>query len=304
LQDANESESFIAFISKYLDEKSGVMDEYVLRQIHIAFNPLKQIVLAQEESLNWITYALLQKEADASKCDIYRNLAEKQFTPELTLENICCLLEAKEAFNYDHAKEDKQILEKYEEELKTALAVYSNPLIKKHLHHHLGKTQRRMKNFEQAIEQFGQVLKIEPDCFPAYGQIMKCARKKDKYKSEYIDAAKKILEAIKNRNEKLPLRTALALISDLRSGDLREVYSDQKELCGLFKSLILKAAYDGMNQFYEAFVAFGDYMFLWRYMVPFLWFRTLSSFLFLWRLSYYFYFYGSVCELLEAIWRL
>jgi hypothetical protein len=103
------------------------------------------------------------------------------------------------------------------------------------------------------------VLKIEPDCFPAYGQIMKCARKKDKYKSEYIDAAKKILEAIKNRNEKLPLRTALALISDLRSGDLREVYSDQKELCGLFKSLILKAAYDGMNQFYEAFVAFVNF---------------------------------------------
>lgn len=258
LQGSDESDGFIEFISKYLDEKKGVMDEYILRQIHISFEPIKKIVLSRRECLNWITYALLQKETNSTKTEIYRTLAQEQFTSDLTLEQVCCLLEVKEAYNYDNDKEG-QILEKYEDELSKAIDVYSNPLIKKHLFHHLGKTQRRLKKIEKAIEQFDHVLEIEPDCFPAYGQIMKCAKKKNEYKSEYICAAKKILEAIKEKNDKLPLRTALALISDLRSGNLDEAGFDKLELCGLFKPLILNAAYEEMHQFYEALAAFMNF---------------------------------------------
>lgn len=258
LQCSDESVRFIEFISKYLDEKKGVMDEYVLRQIHISFESIKKIVLSQRESLNWITYALLQKETNSTKSEIYRTLAQKQFTPDLTLEQVCCLLEVKEAYNYDNKKEEG-IIQNYEAELNKALDVYSDSLIKKHLYHHLGKTQRRMGKTKEAIEQFCYVLKIEPDCFPAYGQIMKCARRKFEYKSDYNVAAKKIIEAIKEKNEKIPFRTALAFISDLRSGDLDEIYPNTEELCGLFKSIVLKAAYDGMYQFYEAFVAFVNF---------------------------------------------
>ena len=127
------------------------------------------------------------------------------------------------------------------------------------MYHHLGKTQRRLKKIKKAIEQFDHVLEIEPDCFPAYGQIMKCARRDAAYKSKCNESAKRIIEAIKEENEKLPLRTALALISDLRSCNLDEVYPDKKELCKLFKTLILKVSYDGMYQFYEAFVAFVNF---------------------------------------------
>lgn len=258
LQGSDESAGFIEYISKYLDEKKGVMDEYVLRQIHVSFEPIKKFVLSQNERLNWITYALLQKETNSTKTEIYRTLAEKQFTSDLTLEQVCCLLEVKEAYNYDNKKEEG-IIQNYEAELNKALDVYSDLLIKKHLYHHLGKTQRRIKKIEDAIKQFNQVLKIEPDCFPAYGQIMKCARKKNNYKSNFNAAAKEIIEAIKGKNEKLPFRTALAFISDLRSGDLDEIYPNKEELCGLFKSIVLKAAYDGMYQFYEAFVAFVNF---------------------------------------------
>lgn len=175
LQDNDDSEQFINFLSKYLDKNAGVVDEFILRQIHLSFDTLKSVVISKKEDLNWITYALLQKENDSPKSDIYRNLSTIKFSKDLSLEKLRCLLDVKEAAIYD-APDKEKVLSVFETELLEAIGLFKDKEILKHLYHHLGKTQRRLKKISEALIQFEREIDIDSENFPAYGQIVKCAR--------------------------------------------------------------------------------------------------------------------------------
>lgn len=253
LKDIDESDKYIAFISKYLNEKNGLIDEFILRQIHISYGNIKSIVISKTEELNWITYALLQKEYNNSKNEIYRTLYRNNFKKELTFEQIRCLLDAKESYIYDSEEQDYKVI--YESELKTALSLYEDKNILKLIYHHLGKNYRRQKKFKTAIEQFNEELKLDDNSYPAYGQIIKCARSDKTLFPLCTTAIEKIINAIKNNDDKLPIRIALAFIADLRS--FKDFVS--KENIADFEKIIIKASYEGMYQFYESFVSFINF---------------------------------------------
>ena len=254
LKEKDESEKYLDYLSKYLNDKSGLIDEYILRQIHLSFNSIKEIVLSQNEELNWITYALLQKEENESKKDIYRSLYLQSFSERLSFENIRCLLDVKEAYIYD-VSDNTNYKECYEGELLNALNLYSDKKVLKVIYHHLGKNYRRLGKFDPALQQFNKEIEIDNNSYPAYGQIIKCARKDKQLLPQCSSAINKIIDAIKNDDDKLPIRIALAFIADLRS------FKDfvTKENAEDFKKVIIKASYDGMYQFYEAFVSFINF---------------------------------------------
>ena len=254
LKEKDESEKYLDYLSKYLNDKNGLIDEYILRQIHLSFNYIKEIVLSHNEELNWITYALLQKEENESKKDIYRSLYSQSFSEKLSFENVRCLLDVKEAYIYD-SSDNTNYKECYEKELINALNLYSDKKILKVIYHHLGKYYRRQGKFGLALEQFNKELEIDNNSYPAYGQIIKCARTEKKLLPQCSSPINKIIDAIKNDDDKLPIRIALAFIADLRS------FKDfvTKENAEDFKKVIIKASYDGMYQFYEAFVSFINF---------------------------------------------
>ena len=254
LKEKDESEKYLDYLSKYLNDKSGLIDEYILRQIHLSFNSIKEIVLSQNEELNWITYALLQKEENESKKNIYRSLYLQSFSERLSFENIRCLLDVKEAYIYD-VSDNTNYIECYERELLNALNLYSDKKVLKVIYHHLGKNYRRLGKFDLALQQFNKEIEIDNNSYPAYGQIIKCARKDKQLLPQCSSAINKIIDAIKNDDDKLPIRIALAFIADLRS------FKDfvTKENAEDFKKVIIKASYDGMYQFYEAFVSFINF---------------------------------------------
>lgn len=254
LKETDESEKYLDYLSKYLDDKSGLIDEYILRQIHLSFNSIKEIVLKHNEELNWITYAILQKEENESKKDIYRSLYLHPFSERLSFENVRCLLDVKEAYIYD-SSDNTNYKECYEKELINALNLYSDKKILKVIYHHLGKYYRRQGKFGLALEQFNEELEIDNNSYPAYGQIIKCARTEKKLLPQCSTAINKILHAIKLADENLPIRIALAFIADLRS--FKEFVS--KDDANDFKKVIIKASFEGMYQFYEAFVSFINF---------------------------------------------
>ena len=255
LRDKDESKDFITFISKYLDNKSGLIDEYILRQIHLSYGEIKEIVIKEPEKLNWITYALLQKEENKDKKNIYRTLYTHKFTKGLSFEKIRCLLDIKEAYSYDAPDQDDYLMS-YEKELEKAMTIYyENDKALKLIYHHLGKNKRRQKKYIEAVDLFNKELKIDNHSFPAYEQIIKCAKSDRSLIKNSKTAIEQIISAIKGDDEQLPIRIALAFISDLRSFEDYVTIENADD----FKKIIIKASYDEMYQFYEAFVSFVNF---------------------------------------------
>lgn len=254
LKSSDESADYINYLSDYLNLNNGLMDENILRQIHISYKDIKDFNIRKQETLNWITYSLLQIENETTKKDIYRSLYKYTFESAFSIEKIRCLLEVKESYFYDNSK-NEDFLNAYEQELIRALGLYSEPEKKMYIYHHLGKTQRRLKKIDASLNTFAEELSINPNSYAAYGQIVKVARKANLPKDKYESAIEKIKTAFQTNDPKLPLRIALSLISDLRSF---KGYVTKNDI-SYFSTYILKASYSGMYQFYESFVSFINF---------------------------------------------
>lgn len=248
------SNDYLKFLTNYLDKKNGIIDENILRQLHISYDVIKKTIISKPEQLNWLTYLLLQKESNDTKKDIYRSLYKKSFQKENDLEQLRCLLDIKEAYIYDN-DERQELLQDYEKELTEAITVYDEVLLKKHVLHHLGKTQRRLSKFLDALNSFKNEIRIDPYSYAAYGQIVKCARKGNLPKNEFEPAIDIIKNGFKTKDDRLPTRIALSLIADLRSFDGYVENQDAE----LFEEFIVQSSYSGMYQVFESFVAFISY---------------------------------------------
>lgn len=258
MSDHPEHIEIVQKIEKYITDKKGEMTPSVLRQIHLA----KELIWkykGQHQELDWLTYALLQIE-----CEEKYRLADKIFSMEfdenMPLSIIMCLIEAKELHSYKINK--REVRGRYYSDCigqyTKALELYIDVDIRAELLHHLGKTLRRNRNYEEAYMKFKQLLDLKPKQHAAYGQIITLGTLN--VSEDLKEAGQKYMELLLtdmlNDSSKVPLRISLAAITKLRSyKNVVKKMINSKEKVQLIAQIAKNAALEDIGQFFEAFVA-------------------------------------------------
>lgn len=258
MSDHPEHIEIVQKIEKYITVKRGEMTPSVLRQIHLAQKLIWEYK-GQHQELDWLTYALLQIE-----CEEKYRLADKIFSMEfdenMPLSTIRCLIEAKELHSYKI--NDREARESYYSDCigqyTKALDLYTDENIRAELLHHLGKTLRRNRNYEEAYVKFKQLLDLKPQRHAAYGQIITLGTLN--VSKVLKEAGQKYMELLLidmlDDSSKVPLRISLAAITKLRSyKNVVEKMINSKEKVLLIAQIVRDAALEDIGQFFEAFVA-------------------------------------------------
>ena len=183
-----------------------------------------------------------------------------EFDENMPLSSIMCLIEAKELHSYKINKREER--ESYYldciGQYTNALELYIDENIRAELLHHLGKTLRRNRNYEEAYMKFKQLLNLKPQQHAAYGQIitlgtLNVSEELKKAGQKYMEL---LLSDMLNDSSKVPLRISLAAITKLRSyKNVVKKMINSKEKVQLIAQIAKNAALEDIGQFFEAFVA-------------------------------------------------
>ncbi len=249
-------------IRKYIDKDKGEMTPSVLRQIHLCYKQIKEIIYnTSEQDLDWLTYAILQVEGE-ERFKVMTSIYDNELNASLTLSSIMCIIEAKELYSYeiDNQKDREIYYKKCAETYKRAFEESSQNDIKAELLHHRGKALRRCKQYEDSYQCFLQLLELKPHWHATYGQIVSLGATHSvdaeikKAGQEYM---RTLLTDILQNSSIVPLRVSLATIAKLRSYPMlvKEISSSQRDV-EMLADIIAMSAFEGLGQFYEAFVAF------------------------------------------------
>ncbi|MFH6955290.1 tetratricopeptide repeat protein [Pseudoalteromonas sp. XMcav1-K] len=248
-------------ISEYVGKASGEMTPSILRQVHLAKKQIRDEVENNHNGkVDWLTYSLLQIE-DSYKKTIHDELYNKEFTGELSLAEVMCIIDSKESYSYLIAQDSRiDYYESCAKEYQSALNIYQCDEIKAELMHHRGKALRRCGKHEQSLECFEELLKLKPNWHAIHGQI---AHLGSQYKvsSRVKDAGelsiKLLVKDILSDSSVVPLRVSLAAIARIRSYySVKNEISNSPEKVQKLASLITMSSMEGLDQFYEAFVSF------------------------------------------------
>ena len=267
MREKDESDQVVEMLLKYIDQKKGEMTPSILRQIYLLRDKIAHYKI-KHDSMDWLTYALLQIEGD-EKDKYIDAIYEKIFTKDMNLATVMCLIEAKELKGYNIKKKEK--VEKYFDELilqyKSSLSLFEDTDIRAELLHHLGKAYRRRKKYEESFQCFQTLLSIKPNWHATYGQIVTLGTMNvsKKIMDEAEKCMRKLLENILEDATKVPLRVSLATIARMRSyRTITEEVINQKEHVEKISQIVASAAMEDIGQFFEGFVAFTS-MFVYHY---------------------------------------
>lgn len=248
-----------AEIESFIDLYQGEMTPSILRQIHVSRT---QIVAEHERrgqrAPDWLVYALLQMNDTRQVFGVYYT---HKIDVTASLATLMCLIDAREQHAYSLDPEtDRQpfyaaCIDEYAEALKTAQGRHKAELL-----HHLGKAYRRTGKQNEALECFQNLLELEPGWHATHGQIAHLGASHDAtdgIKAEGERSLRFLVSQILADPWEVPLRVSMAALSNLRSyyKFIRELADDSRAVEALAE-LIAMSALEGLDQFYDAFVAF------------------------------------------------
>ena len=263
----DESYESVKALQKYIASRKGEMTPSILRQIYLMRYKIAKYKEADTRS-DWLTYALLQIEGN-EKNEIVEKLYGMEFDLSMELATVKCLIEAKELKGYSiEAKEER---EKYLENLiceyENILNRVSNIDIKAELLHHLGKSYRRRKRYEDSYKCFKNLLEIKPNWHATYGQIVTLGTMKvsTEIEADAERCMRKLLGDMLEDATQVPLRVSLAAIARMRSyKKITNEIVDKPEKVDKICQIVASAALEDIGQFFEGFVAVTS-MFAYHY---------------------------------------
>lgn len=246
-------------IERYLEDLKGEMSPSALRQIHLT----RRLLLAEhvrrgDREPDWLVYALLQLED--VKQDVFGAYAKRAIVPGGSLAALMCTIDAREQLSYSLPQEERSAYYVACAEQYRAALAGAEGRNKAELLHHLGKAYRRCGDIDQALGTFRQLLEIEPEWHAALGQVAHLGTQhsaNDAAKEEGEAALRRLLRMIIESPNAVPLRVAMAALTNLRSYHrvVDELNSDESSVKSLGRA-ISQAALEGLDQFYDAFYAF------------------------------------------------
>jgi tetratricopeptide (TPR) repeat protein len=261
VREHEEQSCMVKSISEYVGKASGEMTPSILRQVHLAMKQIRNEVENNHNGkVDWLTYSLLQIEGSYKKI-IHDELYNKEFTGELSLAEVMCIIDSKESYSYSIAQDSRiDYYENCAKDYESALNIYQCDEIKAELMHHRGKALRRCGKHEQSLECFEELLKLKPNWHAIHGQIAHLGsqyRVSSRVKGAGEFSIKVLVKDILSDSSVVPLRVSLAAISRIRSYySVKNEISNSPEQVQKLASLITMSSMEGLDQFYEAFVSF------------------------------------------------
>lgn len=249
-------------IECFIAERAGEMLPSVIREIHLCADQLLETHRARgQRKPDWLMYALMQVDTGA-RGEVESGLAVSSISNDCTMPELRCIVDAKEGHAYSIDSNDKR-QEYYKHcaaEYQAAIDAGVREELKVELLHHRGKALRRSGSFIEALACFTELLSYRPDWHAAHGQIAHLGTQKDASKD--IKAAGEIsmrwlVEKMLSDYSSVPLRVSLAAIARLRSypSITKEIQAEPTQVEQI-SHVIAISALEGLDQFYEAFVAF------------------------------------------------
>lgn len=249
-------------IEKYVAEGRGEMLPSAIREIHLCELQLMEVHhLRGARAPDWLMYALMQAGGDA-RSEIAAKLYELPITEESSLAEVLCIVDAKEDFAYtiDGNTARQTYYKKCAHEYQSIIDAGVRDELKIELLHHRGKAMRRSGMVAEALKSFQEILAYRPEWHAAHGQIAHLGSQKEadtQTKGAGEASMFWLVERLLSGSSAVPLRVSLAAVARLRSYPkvLAEVSADPGKV-KLVSDVIAIAALDGLDQFYEAFLAF------------------------------------------------
>ncbi|WP_191722562.1 tetratricopeptide repeat protein [Comamonas avium] len=249
-------------IERFVAEGSGEMLTSAIRQIHLCEKQLMATHRARStRQPDWLMYALMQAGGDA-RSEIAAKLHGLKITGKCSLAEVLCIVDAKEDFAYtiaDNVAREayyKQCADEYQSVIDSGV----RDELKVELLHHRGKALRRSGSAAEALSSFQEILAYRSEWHAAHGQIAHLGTQKeanDQMKAAGEASMIWLVERILSGYSAVPLRVSLAAIARLRSyPKVISAISAEPEKVKQLSDVIAIAALDGLDQFYEAFLAF------------------------------------------------
>lgn len=249
-------------IEKFVAEGAGEMLPSAIRQIHLCESQLMETHRVRgARTPDWLMYALMQTAGDA-RSEIAAKLHELQITERCSLAEVLCIVDAKENFAYtiDENAARQAYYKQCADEYQSVIDSGVRDELKIELLHHRGKALRRSGAVDQALNSFQETLTYRPEWHAAHGQIAHLGTQKEadaKMKAAGEASMKWLVERMLSGSSSVPLRVSLAAIARLRSYPtvLFAISADPDKVKQI-SDVIAISALDGLDQFYEAFLAF------------------------------------------------
>jgi len=246
-------------VEDFVDQLQGDMTGSALRQIHLSRTQLlNEHYHRGERNPDWLSYALLQIEE--VKKEVFNLYAKRPILPDGTLAALMSTFDAREqyAFTIGH-QERKEYYAACAQEYSAAMGT-AQGRIKSEILHHLGKAYRRCGEIDKALATFEQLLALEPTWHATHGQIAHLGAQRDATKQAQEAGQRSLLYLVTQiivDPTSAPLRVAMAAVSNLRSYPdlIDQLNGDDKSVKALGEA-ISHAALEGLDQFYDAFLAF------------------------------------------------
>jgi hypothetical protein len=257
-------------IEEYISKDNLEMSPSILREIHICQEQLfEENKNRGNRAPDWITYALIQIEGEASE-SIYKELYQEDILKVENLASLLCIIDAKETHSYSIDDKDERSLyyKTCADEYEKGINEFKDEDFIAELFHHKGKALRRHKDFHEALVCFNSLLELKPKWHATYGQIAHLGTQKgvnQLIKESGELAMSKLINFMIDDFSTVPLRVSLGAFARLRSYDnvKKDIASDEAKVIAL-ANIISISALEGLDQFYEAYVSFTS-MFGYQY---------------------------------------
>lgn len=261
VRDNADVEPIATSIAQYVERHSGEMIPSVIRQIHLCASQLTVVYQRRQvQQPDWLTYTLLQ-------LDSGRNLVQNQqlhlraIHEGAPLQELLCVIDAREAFAYSVSYDDRRrLFTDWAEEYGKAQKGDAASQVNLELLHHQGKALRRCGELPKALICFQNLLEIRSEWHATYLQIAHMGTQTDadnQVKTAGADAIRILLGGVLAAPWEIPLRVSLGAVARLRS--YKKVAGEMADNAALVQALadvVALSALEGLDQFYEAYLSF------------------------------------------------
>lgn len=249
-------------LEKFVGDRSGEMLPSAIRQIHLSEEQLLETHRARGlQSPDWLMYALMQTDTD-SRREVAAGVQDLPITDKCTLAEVLCIVDAKEQYAYtiDDRDKRKAYFQQCASDYKQAIDAGVRGELKVELLHHRGKALRRTAQPAEALACFKELLTYRPDWHAAHGQISNLGMQTgaDATTKAAGEASMRwLIDQMLYDFSAVPLRVSLAAIAHLRSyASIVNLITCEDQKVAQIAEVIAVSALEGLDQFYESFVAF------------------------------------------------
>ncbi len=261
VRDNPDDEPIAIAATRYVEKHSGEMLPSVIRQIHLCAPQLTRIYQRRQvQQPDWLTYALLQ--LDSGRCFVQeQELHLRAMRGGAPLQELLCVIDAREAFAYSLDHENRQQhFSAWAEEYGNAQQGDPASEVNLELLHHQGKALRRCGKLHDALNCFLKLLEMRPEWHATYLQIAHMGTQNDaddQIKTAGAGAMRTLIDRVMAAPWDVPLRVSLASVARLRSyrSVAAEMVSNAEQVQAL-ADVVALSALEGLEQFYEAYLSF------------------------------------------------